>query len=87
MREDCIAVFLGLPELMILWQRELEGHFEVAVRYRRQEAACPRCGKVTTKEHDRRQQRKQDRRLRDKVVLLLLLKRRFRCHWCGEGIH
>ena len=40
---------------------------------------------VTTKEHDRRPQSKQDRRLRDKVVFLTLMKRRF---WCvDERIH
>jgi len=83
-QDDCIAVALGLPQLRILKQKELEGHFEVTVIYRRGEATCPRCGKVTTKEHDRRQQLKQDRRLRDKVVFLTLMKRRFRCLWCGK---
>jgi len=34
--------------------------------------------------HDRRQQNKQDRRLRDKAVFLTLIKRRFRCLWCGK---
>ena len=56
MQDDCIAVALGLPQLKILWQQELEGHIEVTVIYRRGEATCPRCGKVTTKEHDRRRQ-------------------------------
>ena len=84
MQDDCIAVALGLPQLRIVKQKELEGHFEVTVTYRRGEATCPRCGRVTTKEHDRRQQWKQDRRLRDKVVFLTLMKRRFRCHWCGK---
>jgi len=83
-RDDCIAVALGLPELKILWQRELGAHFQVTVMYRHNEATCPRCGKVTTKVHDRRQQRKQDRRLRDKVVLLILIKRRFKCYCCGK---
>jgi len=83
-QDDCIAVALGLPQLKILWQKELEDHFEVTVIYRRGEANCPRCGRVTTKEHDRRQQLKQDRRLRDKVVFLTLIKRRFRCLWCGK---
>jgi len=73
-----------LPQLKILWQKELERHFEVMVIYRRGEGTCPRCGRVTAKEHDRRQQRKQDRRLRDKVVLLMLMKRRFRCPFCGK---
>jgi len=62
----------------------LEGHIEVAVIYLRDKATCPRCGKVTTKEHDRRLQCKQDRRLRDKVVFLRLMKRRFRCLWCNK---
>ena len=84
MQDDCIAVALGLPQLRILKQQELEGHIEVTVIYRRGEARCPRCGKVTHKEHDRRQQNKQDRRLRDKVVFLTLMKRRFRCLWCGK---
>jgi len=83
-QDDCIAVALGLPELKILWQKELENHIDVTVMYRRGEVTCPRCGKVTHKEHDRRRQNKQDRRLRDKVVFLTLMKRRFRCLWCGK---
>ena len=84
MRDDCIAVALGLPQLRILRQKELEDHFEVTVIYRRGEVTCPRCGRVPTKEHDRRQQHKQDRRLRDKVVFLTLMKRRFKCLWCSK---
>ena len=84
MQDDCIAVALGLPQLRILKQKELDDHFEVRVIYRWGEVTCPRCGKVTTKEHDRRQQHKQDRRLRDKVVFLTLMKRRFRCLCCGK---
>jgi len=83
-QDDCIAVALGLPQLRILKQKELEGYFEVTVIYRQKGAVCPRCGRVTTKEHDRRPQLKQDRRLRDKVVFLTLMKRRFRCLWCGK---
>ena len=84
MQDDCIAVALGLPQLEILWQKELERHIEVTVIYRRGEVTCPRCGMVTTKEHGRMPQHKQDRRLRDKVVFLTLIKRRFRCLFCGK---
>jgi len=84
MQDDCIAVALGLPQLKILWQREMESHFEVTVIYRRKEVICPWCGRVATKEHDRRQQHKLDRRLRDKIVVLALIKRRFRCLFCGK---
>lgn len=84
MQDDCIAVALGLPELRILVEKELEEQFEVRVMYRRSEASCPRCGQMTVKEHDRRWQWKQDRRLGDKVVFLKLIKRGFRCLWCGK---
>jgi transposase len=83
-QDDCISVALGLPELKILRQRELEDRFEVTVIHRRNRVACPRCGKVTAKEHSRRQQRKRDRGLRDKTVILMLIKRRFRCYCCGK---
>ena len=76
MRDDCIAVALGLPQLKVVDQSESEGHFELTVAYRRGEATCPRCGEMTAREHDRR--------LRDKAVLLILIKRRFKCHCCGQ---
>jgi len=83
-QDDCIAVALGLPALKIVDQRELRDHLEVTVMHRQGEVVCPRCGRVTSKEHDRRLQWKQDRRLRDKIVFLKLIKRRFRCLWCGK---
>ena len=54
MQDDCIAVALRVPQLKILEQEELENYFEVTVIYRRGEVICPCCGRVTTKEHDRR---------------------------------
>ena len=54
MQDDCIAVALGLPELKILGQQEMENHFKVRVMYRRKEAICPCCGMVTNKVHDQR---------------------------------
>ena len=45
-----MAVALGLPQLKILWQKELGSHIKVTVLYRRGEAICLQCGKVTTKE-------------------------------------
>lgn len=84
MQDDCIAIRLGLPQLKILEQREFDNCIEATVVYRRDEVTCPRCGKVTTKVHERRRQNKQDRRLRDKAVFLTLIKRRFRCLWCGK---
>ena len=87
MQHYYIAVALGLPQLKILEQKELYGHFEVTVIYCRDETTCPRCGKATSKEQDGRLQWKQDRRLRDKVVLLKLITRRFRWGLVRQGFH
>ncbi len=84
MQDDCILVALGLPQLKVVAQSELMDRFEVTVIYRQEQVTCPRCGQVTTKEHERSLQRKQDRKLRDKMVFLTLLKRRFRCPWCNK---
>ncbi len=84
MPDDFIRVKLGLPVLRILGQEELKTHFEIKAMYRCSEAVCPRCGQTTNKVHDRREQWKQDRRLGDKPVYLNLVKRRFRCLWCGK---
>jgi transposase len=83
-QDDCILVALGLPQLKVVAQIELMARFEVTVMYRREQVTCPRCGQVTTKEHERSLQRKQDRKLRDKMVFLTLVKRRFRCSWCNK---
>ena len=84
MQDDCIAVALGLPQLKVIAQAEFIDRFEVTVIYRQEQVSCPRCGQVTTKEHERKLQRKQDRKLRDKTVFLTLMKRRFRCPWCNK---
>ena len=84
MQDDCIAVALGLPELEILGQIELEDHFKVTVRYRRDKVGCPICGSMMVRKHGSTFQHKKDRKLGDKIVVLTLEKRRFRCLSCGK---
>jgi len=83
-QDDCIAVALGLSELMVLGQIELDDHFEVTVRYQRDKVACPSCGSMMVRKHGSTFQRKKDRKLRDKIVVLTLEKRRFCCLSCGK---
>jgi transposase len=83
-QDDCITVALGLPEVQVLRQHE-EGHqITVEVVYRARSVRCPRCEHETSRVHSVQRQWKQDRRLWDKPVLLLLHKRRFRCGACGK---
>jgi len=83
-RDDCITVLLGLPELRVSCEEETDYGIRVQVEYRKEEVECPGCGGMTARVHSRRLQVKRDRRLWDKQVYLVLAKRRFRCLSCGK---
>jgi transposase len=83
-RDDCITIALGLPEVRVVREEETEGEIMVEVRYRGESAPCPWCGQETPKVHSVSRQRKRDRRLWDKPVYLVLHKRRFRCLGCRK---
>lgn len=84
MRDDCITIELGLPEVRVVREEEREHEIIVEVQYRTARAVCLRCGQETSRVHSVQRQWKQDRRLWDKPVWLWLHKRRFRCGACGK---
>ena len=84
MRDDCITIALGLPEVRVIREEETATEITVEVGYRRQWLTCPYCGRRTAKVHSTRPQRKRDRRLWEKPVFLTFHKRRFRCLKCGK---
>jgi transposase len=80
---DGITLPLELAGLVVLGQREDgEGRVIVVVRYDRTAAPCPRCGRPSAKVHDQRVRKCRDLPVRDKPVVLHLVRRRFRCLWC-----
>jgi transposase len=83
-RDDCITIALGLPEVRVTGEKETATEIAVEVEYRAKEVTCPRCRHRTSKVHSVNVQTKRDRRLWDKPVHLLLRKRRFRCLSCGK---
>lgn len=85
MQGDCITVPLGLPEVEVLSQRDLPGGgIAVRVVLRSKVRSCPACGRITAKVHDRREQAKADVGAAGQEVVLIVLKRRFRCPFCGK---
>jgi len=83
-QDDFIAVALGLPELMTVGQVELDDHFEFTIGYGRDKVSCPICSSTIARKRESTFQREKDRKLRDKIVVLGLETRRFRCLCCGE---
>lgn len=84
MHNDCIAIRLRLPGLVVLGVEETPRWIEVTVQYEQSEGVCPRCERSTWQVHQWRLQRKRDAKLWGKEVWLALLKRRFRCRRCGK---
>jgi transposase len=81
-----IGVPLGLPGFQILGQAlTTEGTLEVTIISNVDRAVCPRCGRVSPKQHDCRQRRKRDVSLGEHRVVLVLCKRRFCCLACGRS--
>jgi transposase len=77
---------LGLPGFQILNQtRKTAGGLEVTIISSVDRAACPQCGRVSPKQHDRRLRRKRDVPLAGQQVSLLLVKRRFWCRTCRRS--
>lgn len=87
-RRECeptqgIIVPLDLPEFEIVSQcLRADGQIEVQVQAKKEGEACPKCGKISKKMHDRRQRVKRDVMLGTYHVSLILQKRRFRCAAC-----
>ena len=82
MLTDAITVRLRLPGLVVLGGREQNDQIEVVAKCDAEEAACPRCKRLTWQVHQWRLQRKRDAKLWGKQVWIHLWKRRFRCRPC-----
>jgi transposase len=84
--EQSMLVPLGLLGVQILSQRlSTEGSLEVTIISTADRASCPRCGRVSPKQHDRRLRRKRDVPLAGRQATLLLVKRRFWCLTCRRS--
>lgn len=85
MRGDFITIPLGLPQVRVLSQEDLPGGgIAVRVVLSAEVRSCPACGRLTGKVHDRAEQAKGDVSLAGRPVVLVLVKRRFRCPFCKK---
>lgn len=83
MYQNGLNFWLGLPQLRVLWLRDSGDSLEIVVIYRREVVPCPRCQQSASREHDRKAQRKYHQ-AGNKKMTLVLMKRRFRCLYCGK---
>jgi transposase len=84
--QEGIVVPLELGEFRILKQHlQEDGSIEVEVIAKTDRARCPHCQRVSVKVHDTRPRHKRDIPLRGHRMVLVLLKRRFRCLTCQRS--
>ncbi len=84
--EEGVVVPLDLGAFRIRKQQVQEdGSIEVEVIATSDRARCPHCQRVCVKVHDTRPRRKRDLPLRGHRIVLVLLKRRFRCLTCRRS--
>jgi transposase len=84
--QEGIVVPLDLGGLRILKQAlQEDGSIAVEVIATTDRARCPHCQRVSVKVHDTRPRRKRDMALRGHRIVLVLLKRRFRCPGCRRS--
>lgn len=84
--QEGIVVPLELGEFRILKQHlQEDGSIEVEVIAKTDRARCPHCQRVSVKVHDTRPRHKRDIPLRGHRIVLVLLKRRFRCLTCRRS--
>ncbi len=85
-KQEGMVVPLDLGALRILKQDlQEDGSIEVEVIATTDRARCPHCQRVSVKVHDTRPRRKRDIPLRGHRIVLVLLKRRFRCPGCRRS--
>jgi len=85
-KQEGIVVPLELGEFRILKQHlQEDGTIEVEVIAKTDRARCPHCQRLSVKVHDTRPRRKRDVSLRGHCIVLVLLKRRFRCLTCRRS--
>ncbi len=75
MCNDCIAIALGLPYLMMLGQVEPDNHFDAALRCRQDKVTCHGYSIMLVRKHKSTFQRKEDKRIKDNKDVLTLDKR------------
>ena len=84
--QEGIVVPLELDEFRLLKQHlQEDGNIEVEVIAKTDRARCPYCQRVCVKVHDTRPRPKRDIPLRGHRIVLVLLKRRFRCLTCRRS--
>jgi transposase len=76
--------FLGLPEFKVIPMIETDDYLYIRIEKNSIVETCPSCHSKSTKVHDRRKQPIKDLPIRGKSIMLVLIKRRFRCTCCNK---
>lgn len=81
---DIVSNFLGLRNVIFTDFSENDNFIDIYVSTEKSNHVCPCCGNTTSRIHDYRQQIVKHSFFREKLVRLILKKRRYFCPHCGK---
>ncbi|AZR74040.1 hypothetical protein BBF96_12815 [Anoxybacter fermentans] len=84
MQYNNIIKFLDLPDIIATEIISTEDRYIFIAEAKKNHIVCPQCGNITNKIHDTKWQNIRDIPIRGKLVIIRLLKKRYRCPYCHK---
>jgi len=85
--KDYTREFIGFEDVIVTFAERKDNQFHIHMRMKRKAHKCPRCGRITEKIHDYREQRIKDISSFGSYTFIQLRKRRYVCPSCNKRFY
>ena len=82
--KDYTREFIGFEDVIVTFAERKDNQFHIHMKMKRKAHECPRCGRITEKIHDYREQRIKDISSFGSYTFIHLRKRRYVCPSCNK---
>jgi len=85
--KDYTREFIGFEDVIVTFAERKDNQFHIHMKMKRKAHKCPRCGRITEKIHDYREQRIKDISSFGSYTFIHLRKRRYVCPSCNKRFY
>ena len=85
--KDYTREFIGFEDVIVTFAERKDNQFHIHMKMKRKAHECPRCGRITEKIHDYREQRIKDISSFGSYTFIHLRKRRYVCPSCNKRFY
>ncbi|SHJ34882.1 transposase family protein, partial [Thermoclostridium caenicola] len=85
--KDYMREFIGFEDVTVTFAERKDNQFHIHMKMKRKAHKCPRCGRITEKIHDYREQRIKDISSFGSYTFIHLRKRRYVCPSCNKRFY